>query len=119
MQDQNKQKDLDNQKEITDLKMTYAIRVAISDTAQDSDLVAGLVDRKKLILGDDGKVTGLDEQIKGLKESKPFLFKQEESGQKKGFFRLGAKESGNSGGDAKPTMKEAIAAKLNMANGKE
>ncbi len=115
LQEQNKQKDLDNQKEMNDLKMTYAIRMAVSASAQDSDLVAGLVDRKKLILGDDGKVTGLDEQIKSLKESKPFLFKQEEGG-KKGFFRLTGKESGDQGGGAKPTMKEAIAAKLNMGS---
>ena len=52
--------------------------MAISSTAQDSDLVAGLVDRNKLILGEDGKVAGLEEQVKALKESKPFLFKQEQ-----------------------------------------
>lgn len=57
--------------------MTNAIKMAIAATAQDSDLVAGLVDRNKLILSDDGKITGLDEQLKTIKESKPFLFKQE------------------------------------------
>ena len=46
------------------------------------------VDRKKLILGDDGKVTGLDEQIKSLKESKPFLFKQEEQPKRNGQERV-------------------------------
>ena len=39
------------------------------------DLVANLVDTSKLILSDDGKVTGLDEQIKVLKTEKSFLFK--------------------------------------------
>lgn len=91
LQAQNKQKDLDNQKEMNDLKMTYAIRTAVSASAQDSDLVAGLVDRNKLILGDDGKITGLDEQVKALKESKPFLFKAEDNGGKKGFFRIKSK----------------------------
>ena len=60
------------------MTVTNAIKMAIASSAQDSDLVAGLVDRKKLILGEDGKVTGLDEQVKALKESKPFLFKQEQ-----------------------------------------
>ena len=95
--------------------------MAIAADAQDSDLVAGLVDRKKLILGDDGKVTGLDEQIKTLKESKPFLFKQEEKpklNNKRGFFPLGPKEKGEEGGETKMTMKEAIAARLNLAEGK-
>ena len=120
LQAQNKQKDLDNQKEMNDLKMTYAIRTAVSASAQDSDLVAGLVDRNKLILGDDGKITGLDEQVKALKESKPFLFKAEDNGGKKGFFRLSPKDAGGSGGESHMSMKEAIAAKLNMGSeGKE
>ena len=117
LQEQNKQKDLDNQKEMNDLKMTYAIRMAVSASAQDSDLVAGLVDRKKLTLGEDGKLTGLDEQIKSLKESKPFLFKMEKPAEKKGFFRLNPKETDGAGGDKPLSMKEAIAAKLNMGEG--
>ena len=88
-------KEKEHQKEITDLKLTNAI---------------------KLILGDDGKVSGLDEQVKSLKESKPFLFKAEQKpAAKKGFFPLGAKEPGEGGGtEGRMTMKEAIAAKLGM-----
>ena len=109
-------KEKEHQKEITDLKLTNAIKMAISASAQDSDLVAGLFDRTKLILGDDGKVSGLDEQVKSLKESKPFLFKAEQKpAAKKGFFPLGAKEPGEGGGtEGHMTMKEAIAAKLGM-----
>ena len=119
-QNQIKQKDLDHQKEIKDLKLTSAIKLAISASAQDSDLVAGLVDRNKLILGDDGKVTGLDEQVKALKESKPFLFKADQKpAAKRGFFPLGSKDPGSEGGEGgRMTMKEAIAAKLNMGEGK-
>lgn len=116
LQSQNKQKDLEHQKELDDLKMTAAIRMAVSGTAQDSDLVAGLLDRKKLILGEDGKVTGLEEQVKALKESKPFLFKAEQAPPgKRGFFPLGPKENGGSGRESRMTMKEAIAAKLNIS----
>ena len=78
LQTQNQQKETEYQEELKNLKLTNAIKMAIASSAQDSDLVAGLVDRKKLILGEDGKVTGLDEQVKALKESKPFLFKHEE-----------------------------------------
>ena len=116
-QEQIKQKDLEHQKEITDLKLTNAIKMAIAASAQDSDLVAGLVDRTKLILGDDGKVTGLDEQVKTLKESKPFLFKAEQkSDGKKGFFPIGPKngDGADGKGDGRLSMKEVIAAKLNM-----
>lgn len=115
LQAQNQKKDTEHQKELNDLKLTNAIKMAISASAQDSDLVAGLVDRNKLILGEDGKVTGLDEQVKSLKESKPFLFKPEQkAGTKKGFFPLGQNPPENKGEDGRMTMKEAIAAKLNM-----
>ncbi len=61
---------------LKDLRLTSAIQLAIAGSAQDADIVAGLFDKSKLILGDDGKITGLDEQLKTLKESKPFLFKE-------------------------------------------
>lgn len=115
LQEQNRQKDQEHQQEMKDLKLTNAIKVAISASAQDSDLVAGLVDRSKLILGEDGKVTGLDEQVKTLKESKPFLFKQEQKpGAKRGFFPMGPKENQGGEGEKQVTMKEAIAARLNF-----
>lgn len=116
LQEQNKQKDADYKKELDALKMTNAIKMAIAATAQDSDLVAGLVDRNKLILSDDGKITGLDEQLKTIKERKPFLFKQEgpKPSGKKGFFPLGPKEKGGEGEKGQVSMKEAIAARLNL-----
>lgn len=115
LQEQNRKKDEEHQSQMKELQLTNAIKLAISGSAQDSDIVAGLIDKTKLILDDDGKVTGLDEQIKSLKERKAFLFKQEEkpSG-KKGFFPLGPKETGGNGAEGKMTMKEAIAARLNM-----
>lgn len=62
-------------KQLEELKLTTAIKLAIGDSAHDADLVSGLVDKSKLLLGDDGKVTGLEEQVKALKEGKAFLFK--------------------------------------------
>ena len=120
LQTQNQQKETEHQEELKNLKLTNAIKMAITSSAQDSDLVVGLVDREKLILGDDGKVTGLDEQIKTLKESKPFLFKQEQrKTERRGFFPLGNHKGEGSGKDEPLSMKEAIAARLNMgAEGK-
>lgn len=66
--------------DMKELKMTTAIKLAVGDSAQDADLVTGLFDKTKLILSEDGKVTGLDEQLKELKKNKTFLFKEEKSG---------------------------------------
>lgn len=78
LQADNQKKDTEYQIQLKDLQISNAIKIAISDKAQDADLVSGLFDKSKLILSDDGKITGLDEQLKGLQEGKPFLFKAQE-----------------------------------------
>ena len=124
LQNAAKQKDAEYAQQLKALRLSNAIRIGITD-AQDTDIVAGLVDQSKLILGDDGKVTGLDEQLKAIRESKPFLFKvkEQDNGQKQGAgFSVGATKGGNAGGgvggdgDKQLSMKEAIAAKLNQQN---
>lgn len=61
--------------DMKNLKLETAIKLAVGETAQDADLVVGLFDKSKLVLSEDGKVSGLDEQLKTLKEEKAFLFK--------------------------------------------
>lgn len=65
--------------EVEGLKLSAAVRLALGDTAQDAELVTGLLDKNKLILSEDGKVTGLEEQLKTLKKEKAFLFKEEKA----------------------------------------
>ncbi len=67
--------------DMKDLKLSTAIKLALGDSAQDADLVARLFDKSKLIMSDDGKITGLDEQMKALKKEKAFLFKEEKAPQ--------------------------------------
>ena len=125
LQEAAKQKDAEYAAQIKAMKLSNAIRLGITD-AQDAELVAGLVDQTKVILGDDGKVTGLEEQLKALRESKPFLFKAKEpdKGGKGGAgFSVGSVKGGNAGGgvggdgDKQLSMRDAIAAKLNAQNG--
>lgn len=66
--------------DIKEIKLTTAIKLAVGATAQDTDLVVGLFDKAKLILSEDGKVTGLEEQLKSLKKEKAFLFKEDKPG---------------------------------------
>lgn len=75
LQTTNKTEKVTYEKNLKDLQFTNAIKLAIADKAQDIDLVSGLFDKSKMILGDDGKITGLDDQLKTLQESKAFLFK--------------------------------------------
>lgn len=80
LQAENKAAKEKNEAEMKELKLSTAIKVALAGAVHDVDIVTGLVDKTKLILADDGKVSGLDEQIKSIKESKAFLFKEANPG---------------------------------------
>lgn len=101
-----------SEEELRALRADFAIRLAVPD-AQDADIVAGLIDREKLTVGEDGTVTGLEEQLASLRQNKPFLFRTQETNT---GFRIGAAQEkrgvgvGRSAGQL--SMRDAIAAKL-------
>ena len=76
--------------EMKDLKLTTAIKLAVAGKVHDEEIAAGLFDRTKLVLGTDGKVAGLDEQLKNLQKEKAFLFKEDASGAGSGAGAPGA-----------------------------
>lgn len=98
LQADSQKKDQEYQAQIKDMSLNNAIKMAIAGKVHDEDLAAGLFDKSKLILGDDGKVTGLDEQLKGLEESKAFLFKQPDNTENNSAgFKFGADGNGATG----------------------
>jgi Phage minor structural protein GP20. len=92
LQELNRQEKEKYDSEVKQLKLSNTIKLALSDSAQDTDLVASLIDTNKLIMGEDGNVTGLTEQIETLKKEKAFLFKQEEP-KKKVKLLLGTQQN--------------------------
>jgi len=75
LQDQNKLDAKKYQDELKDVKLTNAIKLAIAGKVHDEDMAASLFDKTNLILTDEGKVAGLDEQLKSIQDTKSFLFK--------------------------------------------
>ena len=61
--------------DLKELKLNNAIKLAIHDKVFNEDMAAGLFDKTKLVLADDGKVIGIDEQLEGIKKDNAFLFK--------------------------------------------
>ena len=100
--------------EMKELKISTAVKLAITGTAHDVDIVAGLVDKEKLVLTDGGTVAGLDEQIKALKESKSFLFKAGED-DKKDEQHKGSGYVPKAGGTITDDIGKSIAEDLNKA----
>ncbi|HBF5147637.1 TPA: phage scaffolding protein [Clostridioides difficile] len=115
LQEENKNKDIKYQEELQDLKLSNAIKLSISGKVHDEELAAGLFDKSKLILGDDGKVAGIEEQLKIIQESKKFLFKEEKQSNPKSGFKFGSDGGSNidnSNQPSKLSMKDAIQAKI-------
>lgn len=75
LQNENKEATKKYQDELKDLKLTNAIKLAITGKVHDEDMAASLFDKSKLVLTDEGKVAGLDEQLEVIKKDKGFLFK--------------------------------------------
>lgn len=84
---------------VKDLQLTTAIKLALTGQAHDLDIVAGLLDKTKIELDDAGSVkSGLDDQVKALRESRGFLFVPED-GNKPRFKGAKPPEGGDPGGN--------------------
>ncbi|MCT6924085.1 phage scaffolding protein [Metasolibacillus sp.] len=90
------------EQQLTNERMSAALKLSLNGKVHDVDLVAGLIDRNAIELDKDGNVTkGLDEQLKTLQESKSFLFVPEkaETTQFKGFTPAEARTGGGGGAE--------------------
>ncbi len=87
------------------LTLANALKLALTGKTHDPDIVAGLLDKTKIELDDNGNVkSGLDDQLKSLKESKAFLFveekkKEEPEFQFKGFKPAEGSDNKDKGGE--------------------
>lgn len=96
----------DYEKELKDLQLTNAIKLALNGKVHDEDIASQLIKRDELVISEDGKIVGLDEQLATLQESKAFLFKTDEGeGQDEGGFQIGNPKPQNPG-----AMDDAISA---------
>lgn len=60
-------------------QLNNAVKLAVAKEANDANDILAFINKDELELVDDGTVKGLDEAIKTLKESKPYLFASSKS----------------------------------------
>lgn len=78
LQDAATQREADYNENIKNMKIDTAITKALSKSgAMNETILTGLLDRTKIAIGEDNNITGIQEQIVALKESDPYLFKQD------------------------------------------
>ncbi len=81
LQEANKQSKEEYDKQIKALKVDNAISVALKGSnAKYEDLISAKFDREKITITDDGKVIGVDEQLKGIRKDYADLFKADIKG---------------------------------------
>ena len=99
-------------KEVEEFKKTNALRSSIKG-AKDFDLVYSKLDKDKIKYEKDDKgeytVTGIDEQIKDVKEKYSYLF--EDDGAEDGDINLGGEHNNPSENDSLKQLEEAMGIK--------
>lgn len=99
-------------KEVEEFKKTNALRSSIKG-AKDFDLVYSKLDKDKIKYEKDDKgeytVTGIDEQIKDVKEKYSYLF--EDDGAQDGDINLGGEHTNPSENDSLKQLEEAMGIK--------
>lgn len=82
--------------DMKELQLSTALKLALAGEAHDPGIVSSLLDKSIIEINEDGSIkSGLDDQIKGLRESKAFLFVEKQETSKPAF--RGAKPLDGSG----------------------
>ncbi|MGD9678420.1 MAG: phage scaffolding protein [Vulcanibacillus sp.] len=108
LQTDNKTKDEEHQAKIKDMAVATAIKLAVAGDVHDPDLLLSILDKSKIGIDENGNIkTGLEDQVKALRESKAFLFVQKEGDTRfKGASPAEGKDKGAGNGQKNPWSKE-------------
>ena len=98
--------------DLASMQKTNAVKLALKDSGTvNSDLLFGQVNMDNVIIQDDGKISGLDDQVATFKESMPYLF-QEGGAAGKGKPTIVPSGNPNSGGAGEKTLVQKIQERL-------
>ncbi|OAZ15921.1 scaffold protein [Lactococcus lactis RTB018] len=79
LQSQIQTKDSDATQQLSAAKKEFAVKLALKDSGTvNSDILFDQVNMDNVIIQDDGKISGLDDQVATFKESMPYLFQSTE-----------------------------------------
>ena len=82
LQKQNADQQKAHDEELAKLKLDNAIEISLSGAkAKNGKAVKAMLDMSKVKLGEDGKLSGFDEQIEALKKSDSYMFDVEQQSQ--------------------------------------
>lgn len=94
--------------QMKEIRLNAAIKLALAGKVHDEDLAANLFDKGRLILNEDGTVTGLQDQLQSIQESKKFLFKGPEQPEKTAGFKFGTDPAASAGSTSDAALDAAF-----------
>ena len=95
--------------EKSNLAKSYEIKLAAQAAhAYDAEIVAGQIDADKVSIGSDGKAIGIQDQLKAVKEAKPFLFEPDKPNASKSSAPAGNPPAGGSGDSEADAFKSGL-----------
>lgn len=95
--------------EKSSLAKSYEIKLAAQAAhAYDAGIVAGQIDADKVSIGSDGKAIGIQDQLKAVKEAKPFLFEPDKPNASKSSAPAGNPPAGGSGDSEADAFKSGL-----------
>lgn len=102
----------DAEKTLAETQKTNAVKLALKDSGTvNTELLFGQVNMDNVIIQDDGKISGLDDQVATFKESMPYLFQSTETTPPTGKVTIGGNPpAGSQTGDK--TMVQKIQERL-------
>ncbi|WKB49233.1 phage scaffolding protein [Lactococcus lactis subsp. lactis] len=103
----------DAEKTLAETQKTNAVKLALKDSGTvNTELLFGQVNMDNVIIQDDGKVSGLDDQLATFKESMPYLFQEATGTAKPTIVPSG---NPNPGAAGNKTLADKIQARLDQA----
>lgn len=112
LQSQIQTKDSDATQQLSAAKKEFAVKLALKDSGTvNSDILFGQVNMDNVVIQDDGKISGLDDQVATFKEAMPYLFQSTETTPPTGKVTIGGNPpAGSQTGDK--TMVQKIQERL-------
>lgn len=111
LEESNKTIAADYETKVKEITLNNAIKLALNGKVHDEDITSSLIKQEELVISEDGKIVGLDEQVNNLKESKPFLFIEENANngeEQNGFEKIGHDHKGGQGNKGQDQISAAF-----------
>lgn len=113
MQDDNEASAKKYQDQLAQIKKDSAIELSLRDAkALDSRAVMPFIDQDKITVDDDGKMTGLSEQLEQVKQDKSFLFGSAEPDPKPNPLKAFPSGNPSGGSNGELSMVQKVAQRL-------